>query len=394
MKVRKLLLVLVALFATVAIVTPASAATTVVRPFPNGIDGKNPQKAWQQVKNRASVDLSYARAIATAAGDTSFSASDYKVEGYGKVSSGTNSATVTTTGQTIGVRDTVVCRVKAKAFIIRHKVTGKAVEICVGCGNVRLKKGTPTRPVKWSKGTVLPFKKVATINRKIECPDSGMVIPVTVKITVQGKTKARTWGKAWGKLQAKIKQEIDFKIKGEISAKCPQVSQPEPAPEPKPPMPRPPVPPVIVGPCSNVIIGGNNNNQEGNCNQIPPPCEKGCVPPPPPEQPKIPAPIAETPGLAHTYVKGNADLFLKVKPAPGRDVAVQANVTAGGGTVSGVQSSSTYADEACPAEWKCYRAKFWAPNSPGKSRVTFTVNQDDGQTTEVVTEISIVPDEF
>lgn len=116
--------------------------------------------------------------------------------------------------------------------------------------------------------------------------------------------------------------------------------------------------------------------------------------PPPPEQPKIPAPIAETPGLAHTYVKGNADLFLKVKPAPGRDVAVQANVTAGGGTVSGVQSSSTYADEACPAEWKCYRAKFWAPNSPGKSRVTFTVNQDDGQTTEVVTEISIVPDEF
>lgn len=282
MRLVVVLVAFVAAFAT--LVAPTLASTSVQRPFPQGIDQNNAQRAAKQVAARAEVDASYARAIAAAGGSSAYAEANYEVVGYGKVSGGTNSATVTSSGATVGVPDTAVCKEKAKALILKDKKTGNKIEICTGCGNVRLEEGFRyLKKVKWKKGTTLKVNKPFKVKFAEKCPDDRTVSG-EVSLRIRGTIRAKAWGTVQGRLTARVQASYRLMVKrGKVKVNCGTLTHPQPIP-------------VSPGVVQQVVVCGNGNQQVGNgnagsnagshCNTtVVPPCTTcGCTsscPPPP-----------------------------------------------------------------------------------------------------------------
>lgn len=399
-RMRLIIVLAVVVGAFAALAPSASAATTVQRPFPQGLSTSSASRAWSQVQSRAEVDVSYAAAIARSGGSSSYTSSNYELVGYGKVNGGTNSAVVTNTGNTVGVPDTAVCKTGAKALVLRDKSTSRLIKICTGCGNVRLK-NVPIRPVKWKKGTTLKINRLINVPFSGVCPD-GRKVSGSIGLRVKGTIRASAWGKVSGRLSARVKAAYRIAVKaGKVKLDCGE----------SPPPPHDacgniegnqvtvPYGMVInaIGNCVTqtitcgtgwywsdvyvnciqvvcgvVIVGDNNNVNIGDiCSPDgppPPTCPDGrpvpsngdCDRPPQGDLLK-PMHLSANGGTTYAYLKAYD---------PDGD-PISAIIEASGGATTGPTVSwGSYYDgitdswAPCPAGWQCFRAKVTAGNYP------------------------------
>jgi hypothetical protein len=195
-------------------------ASSLYRPFPEGINPNNANQALSQVMSRASWDSQYAQVIMQQTGDSSFDSSHYTTLGYSAhAPAGTTNSALTGSGTVVPVTDHDGSQ-SVKVLLVMNIVTKQTVAIMVRCGNPRLHPFT--KPIPWKpfqKGTLIHVNRQVSKPVSIKCP-SGQEVTGTVTATVRGVVSARTWGKVQGSLNLRLQQSVNLQVKVLASLKC------------------------------------------------------------------------------------------------------------------------------------------------------------------------------
>lgn len=254
---RKLSLLLVAVFLIVIASTSSANAATYQRFLPGGLPQSSSSSATHAVLKYADMNSTYGNEIARQTGASSYHSRDYTSAGWGKAPANTLNTAETSSGGIVKYADAV----GTKTVRIRNKKTGVIVHIMVRCGNPRLTKGggpPVVHKVKIRKILRMWVNKKVTAKRSIVCPGTNQKVTGTATASIKGWFKTTVKGTFTGSAKIKYQQQIDAKLKATVKLQCVGI-------------------PVVPPPPPNQCSPGEVKNSSGVCVVVDVKCEAGKI---------------------------------------------------------------------------------------------------------------------